>query len=560
MTTKPVIRCAVYTRKSSEEGLDQSFNSLDAQFEACAAYIASQKHEGWKLAAERYDDGGISGGKLERPALRRLLADIAAGRITMIVVYKIDRLTRSLADFSKLVERFEASGCSFVSVTQAFNTASSMGSLTLNVLLSFAQFEREVTAERIRDKIAGSKKKGLWMGGMSPLGYDRDPDPMVRGLVVNTAEAEQVQLIFNLYDQRSCLRKVEVEAHRLGLRSKLHQSVAGKTRGNAILTRGMLHHLLTNPIYRGLIRHKQLLWPGQHDAIVSEELWDRVQAKLIEKSARPRGPAGSLGDATSSPLGGKLRDETGDRLTPTHTQRHGKHFRYYVSSRLLKGTGIADPSAWRLPARALDAAVANLVAEHLQRAAIVHKVVSTPDMVTTERISRAVDPVIADLRDREAPTLAALIDTVRVGRDHVAIQLDRTALATRLTLPPDALDDALLAFEAPFSLRRRGIEAKIIAGSLATTADPNLHKTLLNAHRWLSALKSNRSITEIAGESGHSESYIRTRLALALLSPRIQAAILNGSIGPAIMVDSVVHADLPSDWAKQEQRLGLPPR
>jgi putative transposase len=235
-----------------------------------------------------------------------------------------------------------------------------------------------------------------------------------------------------------------------------------------------------------------------------------LQAKLIEKAARPRGPAASLGDATCSPLGGKLRDESGDRLTPTHTQRHGKRFRYYVSSRLLKGTGKSDPTAWRLPAPALDDAVAKLVADHLQRVALAQRVVSAPDMETIERVSRTVDPILAELRDVEAPTLAGLIDSVRIGRDRVAIRLDRTTLATRLTLPPEALDEALLAIEAPFSLRRRGIEAKIIAGSLATAADPNLHRTLLNAHCWLGALKTNRSIADIARESGHSESYIRT--------------------------------------------------
>ncbi|MEZ5756325.1 MAG: recombinase family protein [Paracoccaceae bacterium] len=220
MTQKPVIRCAIYTRKSSDEGLDQSFNSLDAQHEACAAYIASQRHEGWKLVPDRYDDGGISGGTLDRPALQRLLAEIDAGRIGMVVVYKIDRLTRSLADFGRLVERLDAKGCSFVSVTQAFNTATSMGRLTLNVLLSFAQFEREVTAERIRDKIAASKKKGLWMGGTLPLGYDRHPDPQRRELVLNPVEADAVIQLFTLYDSLGNLRLVELEATRLGLRSK----------------------------------------------------------------------------------------------------------------------------------------------------------------------------------------------------------------------------------------------------------------------------------------------------------------------------------------------------
>jgi site-specific DNA recombinase len=222
MTSRLTIRCAIYTRKSSDEGLDQAFNSLDAQYEACASYIKSQRHEGWKLVRERYDDGGLSGGTLDRPALQRLLADIEAGRIQMIVVYKIDRLTRSLGDFARLVDRLEARNCSFVSVTQSFSTSSSMGRLTLNVLLSFAQFEREVTAERIRDKISASKKKGLWMGGVCPIGYNRDPDSKSRRLTVSPGEAETVRKIFELYDQLECLKAVEHAARDNRLRSKRH--------------------------------------------------------------------------------------------------------------------------------------------------------------------------------------------------------------------------------------------------------------------------------------------------------------------------------------------------
>jgi site-specific DNA recombinase len=249
--TKPRIRCAIYTRKSSDEGLDQDFNSLDAQAEACAAYIASQRHEGWVAGKTRYDDGGISGGTLDRPALQRLLADIDAGLVQMVVVYKIDRLTRSLADFAKLVERFDAAGCSFVSVTQAFNTASSMGRLTLNVLLSFAQFEREVTAERIRDKIAASKKKGLWMGGVPPLGYDPHPDPKTRGLVINADEAETVRTIFALYDDLGCLNAVMRRANDLGLHSKRHRFKSGRVQGGNPFSRGQIYAVLHNPVYIG---------------------------------------------------------------------------------------------------------------------------------------------------------------------------------------------------------------------------------------------------------------------------------------------------------------------
>ncbi|WP_245582986.1 recombinase family protein [Sediminimonas qiaohouensis] len=349
------IRCAIYTRKSTDDGLEQEFNSLDAQHEACAAYIASQRGEGWTLSSTRYDDGGVSGGTLERPALRRLMEDVDAGRVDMVVVYKIDRLTRALSDFAKLVDRFEAAGCSFVSVTQAFNTSSSMGRLTLNMLLSFAQFEREVTAERIRDKIAASKKRGLWMGGVPPLGYDAHPDPNIRSLVINEAERETVVTLFALYENLGCLRAVEQEADRRGFRSKRHVFSTGRVQGGGLLSRGQIHHILCNTIYIGRIRHKEKVFDGQHAAIIDDELWDRVQAKLQEASARPRSRAkrsNSGGDACSSaPLTGKFRDQAGDRLTPSHTSKSGRRIRYYVSNRLLSGGDKA--CGWRLPAPSL---------------------------------------------------------------------------------------------------------------------------------------------------------------------------------------------------------------
>lgn len=261
------LRCAIYTRKSSEEGLEQEFNSLDAQREACAAYITSQKHEGWVLLPEHYDDGGLSGGSLERPALKQLLSDIADGRVDQIVVYKIDRLTRSLADFSKIVDTLDAAEASFVSVTQSFNTATSMGRLTLNMLLSFAQFEREVTAERIRDKIAASKRRGLWMGGQVPLGYDADG----RTLKINKAEAKTIRTLYDLYEKHGTVRAVKSVADDLDLRSKQRTASDGTRTGGVALDRGHIHHLLTNPIYAGRIRHKDKVHQGQHDAIIVPE-------------------------------------------------------------------------------------------------------------------------------------------------------------------------------------------------------------------------------------------------------------------------------------------------
>jgi DNA invertase Pin-like site-specific DNA recombinase len=277
-------RCAIYTRKSSEEGLEQEFNSLAAQREACEAYIRSQQHESWVLARPRYDDGGFSGGNLERPALQRLLADVRTGRIDIVVVYKVDRLTRSLADFARLVEIFDGQGVSFVSVTQQFNTTSSMGRLTLNVLLSFAQFEREVTGERIRDKIAASKKKGMWMGGNVPLGYDANE----RTLVINPVEAETVRRIFALYRELGCVRRVKEEADRLGLRTKFRPTENGAERGGKPFSRGHLYILLSNPIYIGQIAHKGQLHPGQHPPLIDGASWSIVRDQLAANTSDHR--------------------------------------------------------------------------------------------------------------------------------------------------------------------------------------------------------------------------------------------------------------------------------
>src|SRR5271169_3971216 len=279
-------RCAVYTRKSSEEGLEQDFNSLHAQREASEAFIKSQQGEGWRLVKTAYDDGGLSGGNMERPALQRLLEDIRHGLVDAVVVYKVDRLTRSLADFAKMVELFDARGISFVAVTQQFNTTTSMGRLTLNVLLSFAQFEREVTGERIRDKIAASKRKGMWMGGVPSLGYDIRE----RRLVVNPTEAKTVRYIYECYLELGCVRQLSKELDKRGIVSKVRVSQKGIKSGGCRFSRGALYELLANPIYVGEIRHKRERHPGQHEAILDRKLWERVQRKLQNRAARPTEP------------------------------------------------------------------------------------------------------------------------------------------------------------------------------------------------------------------------------------------------------------------------------
>ena len=547
MTQKPVIRCAIYTRKSSDEGLDQAFNSLDAQHEACAAYIASQRHEGWKLVPDRFDDGGLSGGNLDRPALQRLLGEIDAGRIGMVVVYKIDRLTRSLVDFGRLVERLDAKGCSFVSVTQAFNTATSMGRLTLNVLLSFAQFEREVTSERIRDKIAASKKRGLWMGGPLPHGYDRHPDPLRRELVVNEREAENVRTLFCLYDELGNLRLVEAEALRLGLRSK-----QGRIRGGGPFARGQLHHLLTNPVYIGRIRHKDQTYPGQHAAIIDMDLWDKVQMKLIAASARPRGRTDTATDPRI--LTGKLRDETGDLLTPTHTQRHGRRFSYYVSNRLIAGG--TDPTGWRLPADTLEGVLRQIVTSHLRKAAMGHAILAEPDASRAADLHRRAME-LADRIETEPSLIGAMINSGTVRQGYLQLQLDASSLAAALALPAADLAAGLLHLSPPFTIRRRGIETKIIAGERSPAPDPVLQRILAEAHLWARALRKGTSLTSIARETGRSEPYIRTRIGLAFLAPDLQAAIFEGRQLATISVAQILRDDLPMDWAEQRRLFGV---
>jgi site-specific DNA recombinase len=558
-----LIRCAIYTRKSSDDGLEQAFNSLDAQFEACAAYIASQKHEGWKMLASRYDDGGVSGGTLERPALQRLLAAIDAGQVDMVIVYKIDRLTRSLADFARLVDRLDARGCSFVSVTQAFNTSTSMGRLTLNVLLSFAQFEREVTAERIRDKIAASKKKGLWMGGVPPLGYQPHSDPKQRCLMVQVEEAATVLQIFTFYDQLGCLSQVENAARAAGLQSKHHRFSTGRTKGGGPLSRGQIHYILTNPIYRGQIRHKDLLYEGLHLPIIDQDLWDRVQARLVQARARPRGRSasrttsqGSLSQASDTgPLIGKLRDETGDLLTPTHTQRHGKRYRYYVSNRLLAHG--PDPAAWRLPARDLEVTVAEIIRHHLSTASQGHQILRHPDASQAKTLAVQTDRILVSLASSNPAPACALLLTGTLARGQISLTLSAEPLAALLGLAPEALAPDLLHITAPFGQKRRGIETKLISGALAPTPDPTLARMLTTAHRWCRDIRAGRGVMDLARLEAHSDSYIRTRIALAFLSPRIQAAILAGTQPADLTLERLVRTGIPLDWTEQEARFGF---
>jgi site-specific DNA recombinase len=351
------LRCAIYTRKSTEEGLDQDFNSLDAQFDACAAYIASQRHEGWTLLPSRYDDGGFTGGNMERPGLQRLLGDVRAGRIDVIVVYKVDRLTRSLTDFAKIVEVLDGAGASFVSITQSFNTTTSMGRLTLNVLLSFAQFEREVISERVRDKVAASKARGMWMGGVVPLGYDAKD----RKLEINEVEAETVRHIYRRYLELGSVRPLIADLKQAEVRTKEQQAKDGTVRGGVPFSRGALYHLLKNRLYRGEVSYRGTVYPGEHQAIVDEQLFDAVQQRL-EQNAADR----SNGNAAAYPsaLTGLIRDGEGRPMSPTHSNKGGQRYRYYTSN----SAGADGGTIIRVPAAKLENAVKAAVADVLRRA------------------------------------------------------------------------------------------------------------------------------------------------------------------------------------------------
>ncbi len=540
------IRCAIYTRKSSEEGLEQEFNSLHAQREACASYIASQKHEGWVLLPDQYDDGGISGGTLEREALQRLMRDVDEGRVDQIVVYKIDRLTRSLADFAKLVERLVAAEASFVSVTQSFNTATSMGRLTLNVLLSFAQFEREVTAERIRDKIAASKKKGLWMGGNVPLGYEPDG----RTLKIREEEARTVRAIFGLYLERRSIIAVMHEADNKGLRRR-----SGATGEPQPFGRGHIHYILTNPIYAGRIRHRDQIHEGQHPPIIDPDLWERVQSMLTQGAARRRGN-GKSSSSNTSPLSGKLFDETGDRLTPSHANKKGRRYRYYVSSRLITGadgrkSAGASDCGWRLPAQALEQQIADYFQRHFRE-----RLASDLLIDPTVDIIAGVCSTLDRLGGTETPTESVIgcIDKVRIGPGQIEIGLDRAAVASVLGLDTSNISPEAMTIVAPFQRRKRGVEARLVIGEQAPTShDAILIQNIAKAHRYYEAVTQGSTFEELAAAENLTVRRILQVIELAFIAPDIVKSIVRGERPVELTARWLGQNPLPSDWKSQRQ-------
>ena len=539
------VRCAIYTRKSTEEGLEQEFNSLDAQREACEAYIASQKHEGWVLHPDHYDDGGISGGHLDRPALRRLMQAVDEKRVDQIVVYKIDRLTRSLADFAKLVDRLDAAEASFVSVTQSFNTATSMGRLTLNVLLSFAQFEREVTAERIRDKIAASKRKGLWMGGNVPLGYQPDG----RTLIIDENEAPTIRKLYDLYLEHQTIRIVKERAEELRLRTKRRERPDGRITGGGVFDRGHIHHILTNPIYAGRIRHKEQVFEGKHFAVIDPEIWEQVQRMLQNGAAKSRG---TKRKATRSPLAGRLFDETGDRLTPSHSRKNGKRLRYYISRRLVVDSSHKHPDAWRLPAEQLEGLLSNAVRNRFAQPNAAVQLLVDPSIA---EISVAQD-LLATFRDHlKLPNVALLklIERVDIRPGSITLKLDQDTVADVFELEPKRIDPDHLVIETCFRMRRRGVELKLHLGVAHTEVDQTLVQNVVKAKRWLALIINGKTFTEIEAAEGTSKRRVQDVVDLALLAPDVMNAIATGEQPDGLTSNYLVKTGFSAIWSEQSE-------
>jgi site-specific DNA recombinase len=471
------VRCAIYTRKSSDEGLDQEFNSLQAQREACEAFINSQRHEGWLCLPACYNDGGFSGATMDRPALQRLLADIAARRVDIVAVYKIDRLTRSLADFAKIVEILDARGASFVSITQQFNTTTSMGRLTLNVLLSFAQFEREVIGERIRDKIAASKQKGMWMGGVPPLGYRVEDHK----LVVVDSEAEFVRLIFRRYAELGSVRLLKEELEAQGIRSKSWTSASGRVIGGKPFSRGALYLILQNRTYLGEIVHKGQSRPGGHAPIIDQLLWNAAQAQLAPFTPGDFfSPAGNIAERNSSTrmrqpslLTGMLFDRDGNTMTPTHAVKQGTRYRYYVSRQLITKDQTESSAGLRIPAREIEQLVPSRVCQWLLDPGRIYSATRLLDPSAQRQLVQRAAQFAKSWPDlpatRQRALLTALIERIDVGTNRIDIHIRPTGLGALLdvagALLPNATDAETQTVSVPVKLRRCGREIRMLDGT-----------------------------------------------------------------------------------------------
>ena len=527
-------RCAIYTRKSTEYNLDLEFNSLDAQREACEAYIKSQAHEGWRLIPDHYDDGGLSGASLHRPSLQKLLDDVKAGKIDIILVYKVDRLTRSLADFAKLVELFDQHGVSFVSITQSFNTTSSMGRLTLNVLLSFAQFEREVIGERVRDKIAASKRKGLWVGGPIPLGYAS----IDKKLVVVPTEAQTVRTIFALYLEVGSVLALTEALDRKGIRTKARSLSSGEISGNIPFGVGSLTHLLRNRFYIGEVDYRGEIYGGEHAAILDRSLFEKVQARLtknaVDRTVRLKG--------SPALLMGLLFDDAGHRMTPSHSNKRGVRYRYYVSNALIQGRKRQAGTVRRIPAVEIENLVLQAVRLNLSN--------NAPNNIPS---------------DQQA--IVALIDKITVKREAIEIQLleggetsEKSSSAKRgVTESGNAGSNTI---SVPWTASTFVAVKGIVHASQpdGPALDPVTRDLLLNAvakaRRWIDDITSGRmkSFADIATKEKKVERHIRLLAPLAFVAPSLVQSIIEGTAPANLTVTELAKSSVQS-WRKQHHLL-----
>lgn len=545
------LRCAIYTRKSSEEGLAQDFNSLDAQHEACAAYIKSQASEGWKLIRDRYDDGGISGGTLERPGLKRLLADIAAGQIDIVVVYKVDRLTRSLLDFAKLVEAFDKAGTSFVSITQSFNTTTSMGRLTLNMLLSFAQFEREVTAERIRDKIAQSKARGMWMGGTPPIGYRADG----RTLAIVEKDAATVRHIFGRYAELGNVRLLALELEESGIRSPTRKAATGRAFGGRPFSRGHAYRILSNPIYIARIDHGGRSHAANHPPIIEQQLWDQVQAILAANRNGDRRPA----PAESSLLAGKLFDDRGVPMVAAHACKGKVRYRYYVSRDLHHSGDARTSEGWRLPAREIEPLVRTRIVRLLNDpielvARATNEMPAPSELNAIVRRSKEAASALAGSRSQAAKWLRNLVAEIRLGRDQVSIMLNPAALEALLDI---RIANQVIKLDIAGRVKRSGHVMRLIqrdGSAAAATVDRTLVKAIVQGRNWWRELQANTALTieDLARLEGLTAAYVVRIVRLAFLSPAMLKSIIEGTLPAHLTVKRLTAPDaMPARWERQ---------
>jgi site-specific DNA recombinase len=521
--SKKLLRCAVYTRKSTDHNLELEFNSLDAQREACEAYIKSQAHEGWRLVPNHYDDGAFSGASLDRPALHELLTEVTAGKIDIIVVYKVDRLTRSLADFAKLVELFDQHTVSFVSVTQSFNTTSSMGRLTLNVLLSFAQFEREVIGERVRDKIAASKAKGIWVGGSVPLGYAS----VKKKLVIVPEEAETVRVIFRRYLELGSIRDLVEDLDRKGIRTRRQTLSTGKIRGDIRFGVGALAHLLRNRFYIGEVVYHGAVHPGEQEPILDRVLFDAVQAKLAA-SANTRQLKLR---ASPSILAGRIFDDRGNRMTPTHTNKHGARYRYYVSHAILQKRDTEAGTVMRVSAPEIESTVTQALRKHFD---------ARKPVGTDRELIEQVEQIIVKNQTMEI---------------HFISEAGSESIERSATQSPskDGMADVI-------TVSRSTIPTTTVKGILhsptpSPTVPANDRDVLLTAiakaRAWIDDIVEGRvaSFADIAKHEGKVERHIRLLAPLAFVSPTVILDIVNG-VMPRVTVTDLAKT-IPYYWAEQ---------